>query len=342
MASADDLDPRILSELARHLTLSKSNQKHVPPGMPEDYSFGVYRSKDAPDSQTEMSIPEDLESLYGEIAWTNHDYLRRLDLHLLRQNIQRYQRLSSKLLDRPAIRRELLKALKAPGVGSVVIPFRHFSLPAGVPLYRARRIDNVDQVKEWKDIWTAPPSFIGAGRVNDVGEPLLYTASDPLTALYEIHAEPGDLVAMSLFRSTRRIIAVDMAEDITVRNLGRGDQRKLAMIMKFLIGIFSQKVPSSEPFRSIAPDLVAKEIFNPYPDIYAGWCYRSVADPRGLPLSKNLALRASTARGLIDYKFTQVVRINSDLGPVGEHKVVTLLEKSTSSDKLTFVSSAVG
>jgi len=178
--------------------------------------------------------------------------------------------------------------------------------------------------------------------VNDVGEPLLYAATDPLTALYEIHAEPGDLVAMSFFRTTRRILALDMAEDITVKNLGKGDQRKLAMIMRFLIGTFSQKVPSNEPFRYIAPDLVAKEIFNPYSDIYACWCYKSVADPRDLPSSRNLALRASTAKILIDYKFTHIVRINPDRGPVGEHEVVTLLQRAPSIDELISVPSAVG
>lgn len=310
--------------------------------MPDDYDLGAFRSKDAPDSRTTSGFPEDIASIRGEVVWTNDQYLRRLDLNLLRQRIQRYQKLSNKLLERPAIRREIFRVLKAPGIASIVIPFRHIAVPPGVPLFRARILSHVDEVQEWKDIWTAPPSYIGAGRVNDAGEPLLYTALDPLTALYEVHAEPGDLVAMSLFRTARRVLAVDMAEDVTVKGLGRGDQRKLAMIMKFLIGIFSQKIPSGESFRYIAPDLIAKEMFNPYPDIYAGWWYKSVADPRVLPLSKNLALRSSPAKNLIEYKFSQLVRIDPKVGPAGKHEIVSLLQKEASTSRLIPVSSAIG
>lgn len=334
----DLFNPRILAELARHVTPA---DEYRPPGKPDDWSAARYISSDASHSRHEKSKPKDLKPPQGKVIWSVHEYLHLLDLDTLRKNIRRYQKNSHKFLDRPAIRRELLCTLRPPGVASTPLPFRDFEVPSDTPLCRARKISRVEDIQEWKHIWTAPPSFIGAGRVNDIHEPLLYTAFDPLTALYEIRAEPGDLVALSFFRTTRRSFVIDIAEDITVENLGKGDRRKLEMIMKFLITVFSQKVPSNESFRYMAPDLVAKEIFNPYPEIYVGWLYKSLADPRNLPISRNVALRGSTAADLVDYKYTQIARINPDRGVEGEPEPITALQREDpSSDKLVPVPSA--
>ncbi|WP_461171153.1 RES family NAD+ phosphorylase [Arthrobacter sp. Z1-15] len=336
MASADDFDPRILSEFRRYTTEEKPHDQKMRRffGMPEDYDNVGFIKSDSADSQIQTDAPLRIRPPKGEVAWTGDEYLRKLELIDLRRRIQHYQKISDKLVDRPSIRRELHKALEVPGFAAIVIPFNHLAIPRETRLFRARKIDAPAEIQRFRDIWTAPPYSIGAGRLNDVGEPLLYTAVHPLTAVHEIHAGQGDLIALSEFKSSKRIMAVDMSSEATVQGLRKGDRRKLAIIMKFLVGNFSQKIPSGAPSRYMAPDLIAKELFNPYPDIYSGWWYKSIADPRNGAGQYNLALRASAAEDLVEYQQTQIIDVQA-LNESGDGaKVLATLKQIPGSDRL--------
>lgn len=341
MTSADDFDPRVLSEFRRYTTDEKPHDRKMKKlfAMPEDYDNIGFRKKDSTDSQLVTDVPSDISSPKGEVVWTSDEYLRKLELTDLRRQIQHYKRISDKLVDRPSIRRELFKALQAPGSAAIVLPFNHVGFPRETYLFRARKISSPSDIQRRSDVWTAPPHFIGAGRLNDVGEPLLYTASNALTAVHEIHAGPGDLVALSVFKSSRRIMAVDMSSEAKLMELRKGDRRKLEIIMKFLVGMFSQKIPTSDPSRYITPDLIAKELFSPYPDIYSGWWYKSVADPRDSVEVSNLALRGSTAADLVDYQFTHIIDVKALTESGAGNKLVAELRQAPGSDRLERVPS---
>ncbi|MHA7275731.1 RES domain-containing protein [Arthrobacter sp. Hz1] len=281
--------------------------------------------------------PNDLGPLLGKVTWRADEYLSNLDISALCQRIRNYKKISDTLVDRPGIRQALFDTLTAPGFANLMIPYAHVGVPAGIPLFRARKISLLGDVQTVADIWTAPAQHIGAGRVNDAGEPLLYTALDPLTAGLEIHAKPGDLIAMSLFRSSHRILAIDMTTEARIPGLRKGNRRKLQVIMQFLGELFSQKVPTSDPARYITPDLVAKEFFNPDPTLFHGWWYTSVADSRNIVTSKNLSIRGDVAETLVDYKHTQVVRVDEVTGVSGENKTVAVLKKDLTSDRLISV-----
>ncbi|BBE21328.1 hypothetical protein MN0502_02110 [Arthrobacter sp. MN05-02] len=341
MASIDDFDPYILKQLARHADSSHPARKQEANGMPDSYSTSAIRAKSALNSQPEMNPPADLGSIRGKVTWDSEEYLSHLSIDELRQKIQDFKKISTSLTDRPTIRQALFDILSAPGYASVMIPFAHVEVPAGIPLFRARKVGSLDDLQTTDDIWTAPVQFIGAGRVNDVGEPLLYTALDPLTAGLEIHAEAGDLVALSLFRSRRRILAIDMTTQATISGLRKSSRRKLQTIMQFMNDLFSQEIPSSASGRYITPDLVAKEFFNPDPTLFSGWWYRSVADPREIVTAKNLSIRGDVARTLVEYKHTQVARVGAG-GIGGENQAVAVLVKDSRSTKLIFVPSAEG
>lgn len=325
MASPDQFSPRVIAELNAHLDTAENHHARRS-GLPDDYYYMGTRSKKDDKSQVEQLDHTEVPPPAGEVVWTEKQYLKRVNIDQLRASIRLYKKRSRKMMTRPEIRRELFRVLNVPGLASIVIPFRHIEIPAGTDVFRARRIQNLEEIRTQSDVWTAPPKYIGAGRVNDLGEPLLYTASNPLTAAFEVHAQPNDLIAMSHFRTTRRVLAVDMASDITVAGLRMVEQRKLGLIMQFLESVFSQRVPPSASYRYIAPDLVAKEIFNPFPDLYTGWCYRSVADTRGVSWAKNLALKGSMAPDFVQYMNTQVVRVDPAEGLLGRHQVLSLLQ----------------
>lgn len=336
MTSADNFDPRILSEFRRYTTEEKPHDRKMRRsyGMPEDYDSVSFIKSDSVNSQVQTNVPPKISPPKGEVVWTGAEYLRKLELADLRRRIQHYQKISDKLVDRPSIRRELRKALEASGSAAIVIPFNHLAIPKGTRLFRARKIESPTEIQKLGDVWTAPPHFIGAGRLNDVGEPLLYTAINPLTAVYEIHAGQGDLIALSEFKSSRRIMAVDMSTEATIKNLRKGDRRKLEMIMKFLVGNFSQRIPLDAPVRYMAPDLIAKELFNPYPEIYSGWWYKSIADQRSGTDQYNLALRGSVAENLVEYQQTQIIEVEA-LHESGEGAtVVAELRQVPGSDRL--------
>ncbi|MFJ6028718.1 tetratricopeptide repeat protein [Pseudarthrobacter sp. NPDC092424] len=196
-------------------------------------------------------------------------------------------------------------------MANIVLPFRYIKIPIGVELYRARIISEPGQIMTQDDIWMAPASYIGAGRLNDVGEPLLYTAANGATALYEVKAKPGDIVAVSRFRVAHPFRSMQLSARIDEPDISFLSQRKLALIIRFVEEVFNQKIESDESHRYIAPDLLVKEFLN-MPTELDGWTYRSVADPRAnQPFALNTCIRGERAKTLLRYSGTDIVEISS-------------------------------
>jgi Flp pilus assembly protein TadD len=246
-----------------------------------------------------------------DVEWTLDGYLQRVNIDRLARAIDDYKRASRKHQTRPQIRRALFEVLRAPGVANVVLPFRYIRVPVGAKLFRARKIIEPGQIESQDDIWMAPPSYIGAGRLNDVGEPLLYASANGATALYEVRAEPGDLVAVTRFKVATPFLSMHLSARIEEPELSFLSQRKLRLITRFVEEVFAQEIPADESHRYIAPDLLAKEFLN-MPSKLDGWTYRSVADPRVENLSAiNTCIRGERAKYLIEYVGTDIVEISS-------------------------------
>lgn len=255
----------------------------------------------------------------GDVEWTLEGYLERMNLDHLKMAIKHYKQGARKRKKRTQIRSALSKVFSVPGLANVVMPFRYSQIPEGTNLFRARVISEPGQIGTESDVWMAPPSFIGAGRLNDVGEPLLYTAANPVTALHEVRAKPGDLVAVTHFRVVNAFLAINLSASIDEPSFSFLSQRKLGIMTQFVEDVFTQEIPSDETHRYIAPDLLAKEYFN-MPTKLDGWIYRSVADPRIEIFSAvNTCIRGERARNLLRYVKTDIVEIASfDL--IGPHR----------------------
>lgn len=278
-------------------------------GPPLGYELQGTIQKGSSTSRLEKG-PDVIPPAQGDVEWTLEGYLRRLNVDDLKRSIQAYQRAARRPQSRAQIRRAISNVLKAPGVASVVLPFRYSIVPKGADLYRARKISEPGQIKGQDDVRTAPSAYIGAGRLNDVGEPLLYTAVNGATALYEVRATPGDLVALTRFRVTKEFQTIWLAPDIKEPGLPLGSQTKLRFITQFVEGIFTQQIATDDSHRYIAPDLLAKEYFN-LPTQMDAWTYRSVADPGNSPEAVNTCIRGEKAKELLRYVGTDILEIQS-------------------------------
>lgn len=247
----------------------------------------------------------------ADVEWTLEGYLKRVNIDHFSVAVAEYKRSARRHQSRPQIRRALFNVLRAPGVANVVLPFRAYQVPAGVELYRARTITEPSQIKTEDDIWMAPPSYIGAGRLNNIGEPLLYTATNGATALFEVRAKPGDLVAVSRFRVVKPFLSMALSARIDEPELSFLSQRKLGLITRFIEDVFTQEIGSDESHRYMAPDLLAKEFLNFHTKL-DGWTYRSVADPREEVLSAvNTCIRGERAKDLLAYTGTDIIEVTT-------------------------------
>lgn len=256
------------------------------------------------------TVPSVVPSPRGDVEWTLEGYLKRVNIDDLKRAIQTYHRNALRYRTRPQIRRALRDVLWVPGVANVVLPFRYSIAPVGADLYRARIISEPAQIASQEDVWMAPNAYIGAGRLNDAAEPLLYTAVNGATALYEVRAKPGDLVALTRFRVTHEFKSMWLAGAIEEPGLSLASQRKLNLITRFIEAVFTQEVHPDESHRYIAPDLLAKEFFN-MPTKIDAWTYRSVADPADGLGAINTCVRGERAKELLEYVGTHILNIES-------------------------------
>lgn len=245
------------------------------------------------------------------VQWTLEGYLEHLNIDTLMKSIAEYKRSARNHQTRPQVRRALWKVLKGNDSPSVVLPFRTSIVPEGVLLHRARKISEPGVIETQDDVWMAPPSYVGLGRFNDAGESLFYASRNGATALHEVRAKPGDIIAVSQFRVTQTFSTMDLSVRIEEPTLSFLSQRKLKLLLNFIEGVFTQEIPSEASHRYIAPDLLAKEIFGIQGN-NEGWTYRSVADKNRENISAvNVCIRGESARSLVKYVGTDIVHIEA-------------------------------
>lgn len=284
--------------------ISGHNEPHEGPS---GYSFQGAFYKNATTS-TSSSLPTGI-SFPDKVHWTLEGYLEHLNIDLLVKSIANYKKSARNHQTRPQVRRALWKVLKGNDSPSVVLPFRTSMVPEGVLLSRARKISEPEIIKTEDDVWMAPPSYVGLGRFNDVGESLFYASRNGATALHEVRAKAGEIIAISQFKVKHSFSTMDLSVRIEEPALSFLSQRKLKLLLQFIEGIFTQEIPAEASHRYMAPDILAKEIFN----IQAGnegWTYRSVADKNRENIDAvNVCIRGERARDLVKYVGTDIIHI---------------------------------
>lgn len=235
------------------------------------------------------------------------------------------------------------------GFNKIVLPGRgrsmsftksSVSVTEGTNFFRGRWLDDPrTNLRTTEDVWEPHPSSVRSrGRLNTVGEPILYTSlEDPVTVVHECRFDVGDTFAVSRFEAKGSFHSTLVGEDPLTPGLTSEEITKVEVIQGFLARAFSAKTSSSDsdPYR--VSRLIALEYFDLPPQLYKGWAFRSVADPGGL--GWNISFRPLVGRSALRYKESHVYRL---LGfePDGRNPVIEFIDaiKPLKGDRLSWMS----
>jgi len=187
-----------------------------------------------------------------------------------------------------------------------VMPIFEEHIREGIDLFRGRIISRPGEMARVSDAWEAPAAVTRAGRLNAQSEPLLYTAGAQSTAFYESRIKPGDLFAMSKFRTRSRFPVTRIGDPDKIVGLTVIEQEKLSVMLQFIEDVFTQKAGPEESHIYRAPERLAKIYFDYPPELARGWIYRSIADPSGF--GRNLCLRPADGHELLELIQVDVCR----------------------------------
>ncbi|WP_139244851.1 hypothetical protein [Arthrobacter sp. cf158] len=215
-----------------------------------------------------------------------------------------YSRRSRRDRTREQVSTDLGRILHPVGTSFSMVAPRGY-VPQGAAVFRARPIDNPEEISVRKDVGAPPRDKAKAGRLNSALEPLLYTAvGSPGTALCEIRIEPGQMFAMARFSMREPLFAAAIGQTEELPGLTVREKKNYNLVMQFLEDIFNEQARRERPNDYIAPEVVAKNYFD-YPETYSeGWMYRSVVS-----LGKggvNLALRPEVGERVLELHEVQI------------------------------------
>jgi len=148
------------------------------------------------------------------------------------------------------------------------------------------------------------------GRLNKVGESLLYVSFNPYTAIKEIKLQENDRFSLSVYKTKKDIKAVAIGLGMTYDCYGLTDTEKIKarLIDRFLFDEFSRDVGAGTEFLYRASEHIAKNYFElTPPDEQDAWIYPSIVSKqeRNLCFRPNLAKRRLNLRGVIIGRYVQ-------------------------------------
>lgn len=153
----------------------------------------------------------------------------------------------------------------------------------GTPFYRIRKFDTSDlnfvltKMRTEKDAWE-PPVVKNRGRLNNIGESLLYTCPySQETAVEEMKIREGEIFALMTYEAKEDIEALKIGEWKENRNLSKEQNQKLRIINNFLYSEFTKDVGIGTEYLYRVSEIITKDYFNFLPlEKQHAWCYPSV------------------------------------------------------------------
>lgn len=243
----------------------------------------------------------------------------KIDPATLSRRASAFSKMSIDSMSSNEIYDAIVHVITPPGMNSATIPTSTFTYPTGTHFWRARRLEHDDHILPLRDMdkisdaWEAPPIAISRpGRLNKVGEPLIYTCiGAPVSVADEVRAKDREKFSLIKYRSTSPISLTGIGLPIATRGLTDSAAENASLMINFLSQEFLRK--KREGFRTYyLSELIAKSFADLPPEFHHGWLYPSVATDGAL----NATFRAGDARAkleLVGVAVTDVVRENTDM-----------------------------
>ena len=232
------------------------------------------------------------------------EFVREIDTMELISRIRKFRDLDFKRMSLHDIEIELHSVMK---FGSPESDLRPSSLcigrdiPTGTQFYRVRPIEQskanvpLADMQEEVDAWEAPVQRARAQRLNQAGEPMLYTSFDPSIAIQELGIAPDQTFALIIYDSVQplMITAIGILPwslwDIGLTN----DERvKLEILIDFLHTEFTREVGDKTEHLYKVSEVLARKYFTIPSDLHDGWQYPSAARKGGI----NVCFKPSQVR----------------------------------------------
>lgn len=142
--------------------------------------------------------------------------------------------------------------------------------------------------------WNPPIEKVNyPGRLNKIHESLLYTSTNPQTAMAELKIQNHQNFVLIIYETIRpiKVTIIGASNDIPI--LSKEDNKKFQLYNNFLREEFTKEVPSGSEYLYRVSEFIAKCYFDlPPRDVQDAWFYPSVASKGGY----NICFRPEIAK----------------------------------------------
>lgn len=131
------------------------------------------------------------------------------------------------------------------------------------------------------------------GRLNKIHESLLYTSTNPYTAVAEMKIQDHQIFVLIIYETIRPIKATIIGASNNIPTLSEEDNIKFKFYNYFLREEFTKEVPHGSEYLYKVSEYIAKSYFDlPPKDVQDAWVYPSVATKGGY----NICFRPDIAK----------------------------------------------
>jgi hypothetical protein len=172
--------------------------------------------------------------------------------------------------------------------------------------YRIRKFSEHDNLNEfyfpsitWEsDIWAKPPHKVETyGRLNRIGEGVLYAAKECINAVYETDCQVGDKFFLMVYNTKQRMRVSQIHTISYIDEFTELENAKLITVHNFLLSEFTKFASKGREYLYKSSVTIFEEYFNnPYIDAF---CYPSIRTP--LNVGYNIAFNQQQAEKNLNF-----------------------------------------
>ena len=262
--------------------------------------------------RTINGIPKDIDAFARRMIFSdgkkilegNYQAFDDIDTNLLQEEIEVFRRMDLKTVSQDDLEASLRNI-----ISENLVPTYH--LHAGVNIYRARAktvqaFGLEDVFVSSDEVWYAKPKYLKKmGRLNNIGQPLLYASFDALTPIHEIRNKEDEQFALMKYKIKDNqilnlaMIAVEdhksIAKNMTMkfRWTSKAEQN-WKTINDFLRAEFTKQVASGEEYRYRSTIEITRHFDFPGCD---GFIYPSIERQDGY----NVAIKPESVDRALDF-----------------------------------------